>query len=197
MQKDTLKERRAEEQRQKRKRTILIIAGSVLVVGLLAGYLIWRENRPLPGESVPVMANAAEHVADGQDPGPFNTNPPSSGRHYSQPMEAGFYEEDDPAAQVPYPEGYILHSLEHGYVVFWYNCQVLGEEDCSTLKSEIQDVMDDFQNFKVIGFPWTEMDVPAAATSWGRIQTFESFDPDLARKFVRANRYQAPEPNAP
>ncbi|MDZ7844976.1 MAG: DUF3105 domain-containing protein [Anaerolineales bacterium] len=197
MNKDTLRERREKERRQKRIKMFLIIGGAVLAFSLLTGYLVWRENRPLPGERVPVMANAAEHVAAGEDPGPFNSNPPSSGRHYGQPMEAGFYEENDPAAQVPHPEGYILHSLEHGYVVFWYNCQVLEEEDCSALKSEIRDVMDGFQNFKVIGFSWAEMDVPAALTSWGRIQTFETFDPDLARKFVQANRYQAPEPNAP
>lgn len=197
MNKNTLRERRAEERRQQRIKKFLIIGGAVLVISLLSGYLIWRENRPLPGERVPVMANALEHVAAGEDPGPFSSNPPSSGRHYGQPMEADFYEEDDPAAQVPHPEGYILHSLEHGYVVFWYNCQVLEEQDCSALKSEIRDVMDDFQYFKVIGFPWTEMDVPAAMTSWGMIQTFETFDPELARKFVQANRYQAPEPNAP
>jgi len=34
-------------------------------------------------------------------------------------------------------------------------------------------------------------------TSWGQTQPMEQFDARLARSFIRRNRNQAPEPNAP
>ena len=70
-----------------------------------------------------------------------------------QELDAGFYEESDPAVQSEFPEGYLLHNLEHGYTIFWYNCDLLDEASCSNLKTEIKSVMDDLNNFKVIGFP--------------------------------------------
>jgi hypothetical protein len=57
--------------------------------------------------------------------------------------------------------------------------------------------MDTVDNFKVIAFPREALDVPVVMTSWGRMQTFEGFDPDQARTFVERNRNKAPEPNAP
>lgn len=143
------------------------------------------------------MANAGEHVAVGQDPGPFNSDPPTSGRHYGDEYEAGFYEESDPEAQHEYPEGFLLHNLEHGYVIFWYNCNLLNDGACNNLKTQIKSVIDDFNGVKVIGFPRATIDAPVVATTWGRMQRFDVFDEELAADFVRANRGRAPEPNAP
>ena len=56
--------------------------------------------------------------------------------------------------------------------------------------------MDDFGGFKLIAFPWESIDIPVAMTSWGRLQQFTSFDPELATAFIEANRNKAPEPQA-
>ena len=40
------------------------------------------------------------------------------------------------------------------------------------------------------------LDTPVAMTSWGRLQRFDSFDPQTAAAFIEANRNKAPEPNA-
>ncbi len=123
--------------------------------------------------------------------------PPTSGQHYGQPLESGFYEVGDPETLVPFPEGYILHNLEHGYVLFWYNCDLLDEIACTQLITKIRKVMDDFNNVKLIAFPWSTLEVPLAMTSWGKIQSFATFDEEIAKEFVKSNRYQSPEPNAP
>ena len=136
-------------------------------------------------------------MLEGEDPGPYNTNPPTSGAHYGADLEAGFYEEAEAAGLGPYPEGYLVHNLEHGYVIFWYNCDLLDEVACTELKANIQDVMDGENDFKVIGFPWPSIDAPVVMTSWTRRLVFDEFDSDLARQFVRTYRNQAPEPNAP
>jgi hypothetical protein len=148
----------------------------------------------LMGDEVVIPSNA--HVSTDVSPGPYNTNPPAGGAHYDSDFPAKFYQESDLALLPNHPEGYLVHSLEHGYVIFWYNCQA-SNTNCSTLKQTIQNVMDETGNTKLIAFPWPGMDVPLAMTSWGRILKFTKSDPVLMKQFVERNRYQAPEPNAP
>jgi len=192
-----MKTKRQVKKQQRRRKQIqnwVIWGGlAVIVLGVL-GYAVFARAKPALGESVPVMANTS-HVPEGTDPGPYNTDPPTSGQHYDNEMQAGFYNEGDQAS--PYPAGYLVHSLEHGYVIFWYNCSLVSDQDCANLKSSIQSVMDRANNFKVIGYPWPSIDVPVVMTSWGRIQKFDKFDPKLAYDFVVANQNKAPEPNAP
>lgn len=197
MERNTLQERRKAQLKTKRLRNTLIIGGSILLVGGFLGLLTFNYLKPLAGEDVPLLEDAVAHVPDGTDPGPFSSNPPSSGRHYSSPLNAGFYDLDDPVFQLPYPEGYLLHNLEHGYIVFWYNCTILDESACANLKSQIKSIIDDSQSYKLIGFPWPEMDTPLAIASWGQLQVFDSFDEGAARAFITTNRNQAPEPNTP
>ena len=192
----TKREIRNEKSRQK-KRTSTIIWSAVGIVAFgLAAYVLWIAVRPAQGKSVPVMSDYG-HVEEGADPGPFNSNPPTSGRHYAEEFEAGFYDEDSLEAQYPYPEGYIVHNLEHGYVIFWYNCSTVGENECKRLKDQISSVMDDAGNFKVIAFPSDSIKYPVVMTSWGQMQEFTAFSPSEAIAFVERNRNKAPEPNAP
>ena len=117
-------------------------------------------------------------------------------QNLSQEYEAGFYNENSSQAQADYPEGYLGHNLEHGYIIFWYNCDSLDKTGCDTLKGQIQEVMDKYDNFKLIAFPSDSLDVPLAMVSWGQLLRFESFDEGLASQFVKVNRNRAPEPNA-
>jgi hypothetical protein len=191
--KNRMEQRQKRQRQQKLKRISIGILGAA-ILGVLV-FTLTLGARDSVGEEVEIMADLS-HVAEGTDPGPFNTNPPTSGRHYASQFFAGFYEEED--VDVPFPAGYLIHSLEHGYVIFWYNCDLLNEVECETLKSEIRGVMDQAGNFKVIAYPWPSLDIPISMTSWGRILHFdEGFDAELAFSFVQNNRNKAPEPNAP
>lgn len=141
--------------------------------------------------------SSSNHVATGTDPGPYSTNPPAGGPHYAEDYDAGFYTESDPETQVEYPEGYLVHSMEHGYIIFWYNCAANPALDCADLQQQIRDVMDQAGNLKTIAFPWPSMDVPLALTSWGRILKLDAPDTQVMAQFVRTNRNKAPEPNMP
>lgn len=196
--------RRARKART-RKRSYFIWGGVGLVsIVLIGAFLALRRSGSAQtgngfaapvGDSVAILP--ADHVEAGTDPGPYNSDPPTSGRHYAAEYDAGFYDESSPQATELYPEGYLVHNLEHGYVIFWYNCATLDVPGCTDLKDQIKKVMSDFDNFKVIAFPRPSLDVPLVMTSWGRIQPFDSFDLTLAKAFVRNNRNKAPEPNAP
>lgn len=185
-----------ERQRKERIRNYLIWGGIAAVVLAIIGYFVWANVRPQSGEAVAVMPSTG-HVPEGTDPGPYNTDPPTSGEHYPRSLPAGFYTQADAEELGEHPEGFIVHSLEHGYVVFWYNCEAPGVSDCDQLMEQIQDVMNDFDNFKVIGFPWASIDVPVVMTNWGHILEMESFNRASAAQFVERNRFRAPEPNAP
>jgi hypothetical protein len=185
------------EKRKQRKRNSMLIWGSVAVVALaVLGYALWVAFRPSSGESIPIMASS-NHVAEGEDPGLYNSDPPTSGPHYANEFNAGFYDEEDAANMADYPEGYLVHNLEHGYVIFWYNCNLLDEQNCSELKIQIKSVMDEFNGVKLIAFPRESLDVPVVMTSWGQLQQFEVFNENQAASFVESNRNRAPEPNAP
>lgn len=190
--KQTMRERR----RRRTTITRIIWGGAAIVLVAVIGYFAWNALKPAAGQAVPIMADSG-HVEEGQDPGPYNTDPPTSGRHYANELDAGFYDEADRDSIFGYPEGYLVHNLEHGYVIFWYNCSLVAEGECTELKSQIQSVLDRENNFKVIAFPWDSLEVPVVLTSWGQMQEFETFNPGLAQSFVRQNRNQAPEPLAP
>ncbi len=197
---------RARRQREARRRTITLVAVAVVGVGGIA-FLASRAQQIAPSptpagtaESLGVLEptmESVQHVPEGVEPGPFNSDPPTSGRHYSTPLSAGFYDEDALQTFAPYPEGYLVHSLEHGYVIFWYNCDAALDRPCDELKDQIKEVMRKASNFKVIGFPHPSLDIPVVMTTWGRELRMDQFDPDLALQFVETYRGVAPEPNGP
>ena len=166
--------------------------GIGVVVLAFIGFIVWQGVKPAAGEFVPIMTSEP-HIPTDSDPGQYNSDPPTSGLHYAEEANVGFYDEN----AYTYPAGYLVHNLEHGYVIFWYNCDLLDESACSEWKSQVRSVMDELGGRKMIAYPWPSLGVPLAATSWGRIQKFEIFDAEQAKAFYRANLNKAPEPNAP
>lgn len=90
---------------------------ALFILGMVVGgsYWFYKEvTKPMPGEFVEDLGR--EHVPDGAVIS-YNSNPPTSGPHYEQWAKAGVY-------QSPVPDGYLVHSLEHGYVIISYNCEI-------------------------------------------------------------------------
>ena len=202
MEKSQRQRMNSRRQQAKRKQTIVWSFLAVVVVGLV-GLMVFQSGKEDDhaladspstggvGEYIPI--ETSDHVQDGQ-PVTVPSDPPTSGTHYGVSMPAGFYQTDSPEYLDPTHDGYLIHSLEHAYIIFWYNCDILDEQSCSALKADIQEVMDEFQGLKLIAFPRPTIDVPLVMTSWGYLQKFDSFDPDLAVKFIETNRPLAPEP---
>lgn len=184
-------ERRERNQRQKLISTLTWGGIGVAILAII-GFMIWQGVKPAAGESISIMTSSP-HIDVDTDPGQYNSDPPTSGLHYPQEANVGFYDENI----YTHPAGYLVHNLEHGYVIFWYNCDLLSESACSDLKSQIRTVMDELGGTKLIAYPWNSIEVPLVMTSWGRLQRFETFDPVQAKAFYRANLNRAPEPDAP
>lgn len=180
------------EAEERRKQMLIIggvIAGVLLVIAALA-YLVWQATLPPPGTPVPIQGR--DHIQPGQPHDPYNSDPPTSGPHYDTPIAEGFYNE------APADE-YLVHSLEHGYVVIWYNCAKITEAECETLKQQIQEAMQSSglaavtNTLKLIAVPRPSMEHLLVLTSWGRIDRLDSFDQNRVRRYITLFRETAPE----
>jgi len=183
-------------ERNRRQLISRILWGALAVVAVIAlGYFGLQLFKVRPGSSVPVMATT-QHIEIDEQHEPYNSDPPTSGSHYAQPAEAGFYD-------VALPDEQLVHNLEHGYVVIWYNCTGLEETVCESFKEKIRGVMGQAgtvglsSSKKLIAVPRLSLPGSIAATTWGRLYQPETFDPDELLAFIKEFRNKAPEPNAP
>ena len=182
------RELRQSSNRRRQLMSRLVWGVAALLVLAVISYGTWRAFRPKLGVSIPVMAT--KHIDDGEQHDPYNSNPPTSGPHYAQPASAGFYDEALPDEQ-------LVHNLEHGYVVIWYNCTGLDETACTGLKTQIREVMNRASLTKLIAVPRLSLSGPIAATTWGRLYQPAALNADQLLEFIKEFRYKAPEPGAP
>lgn len=99
---------------EKKGKLVKWLVSLLVVVGILGGgYLLIRQStKALPGEEA--ADKGREHVTDiyGVE---YSSNPPSSGSHFPVWAKPGVYDRF-------ISDGYLLHSMEHGYIVIWYDC---------------------------------------------------------------------------
>ena len=93
-------------------KTWIIVGGIVL---LFIGFLAWlfiASSKPLPGEKIADLGRGHIPLGEVVD---YNSNPPTSGKHYEDWIRAGVYETSK-------DDRNLVHSLEHGYIIMSYNC---------------------------------------------------------------------------
>jgi hypothetical protein len=165
---------RREQARKERTRSMLILGVCVVaVIGLLAAALVpylkdRSEANALAGKSVAkigVSASAAacddivtkptdksqNHIPDGTAI-TYADSPPAFGNHrpVSAPFERKFYTASDR------PEvAQLVHNLEHGYTILWYDDTVADDKD--QLK-DIEAIARKYDGDRFIAVPWTKED---------------------------------------
>lgn len=165
---------RQEQARKERVRSMAILGVSVVVVvGLLVAALIpylkdRNESKELAAKSVakigvsessagcdPIVTKPTDekrnHIPEGTAI-TYPDSPPSFGDHrqVSAPFERKFYTADDR------PEvAQLVHNMEHGYTILWYDDTVA--EDNFQLK-EIEAIAAKYKDAKFIAAPWTKAD---------------------------------------
>jgi hypothetical protein len=96
------------------------------------------------------------HVADGT-PITYNTDPPTSGTHYPSPQAGGFYDTEIAA-------GYLVHSMEHGGVIIYYNAPALTTAQLDTLRARPASHPGFFSQVVVV--PRNDPVYPVILTAW-------------------------------
>lgn len=223
---------RREQQRAEKRRTYAIIGGFVavalVIVGLGAYPLVKQslEDRELEGVALADIGTPmgqascqepqtedATGNADHRDESEeltYDAAPPSFGYHYPTwaPLSRKFYTADDRPKV-----GYLVHNLEHGYNILWYDETVADDPQALKAVRGIADKFpgEDFEN-KFIAAPWTAEDggsfpdgAHVALTHWsaddsgqqGVTQYCGQVSGEAVEQFVDTYPYtDSPEPNA-
>jgi hypothetical protein len=97
------------------------------------------------------------------------------------------------------PAGFLVHALEHGAIVYWYNCP----EGCADEVARAQAMIDALpvdplcvgtsSQRRVILVPSPELDVRWAASSWGYVIKSSCFDAAALRSFYVDHVGRGPE----
>ena len=125
---------------------------------------------------------STSHVEEGSEIMWMN-NPPHSGDHYPTWANWGEHEE-------PIPRGNWVHNLEHGGIVFVYNCP----EDCSAELDVLRSVMDAHPDLSILMTADSLLDAPRfAAISWTWVLETDAPDFDELSCFVQQHYDNAPE----
>lgn len=177
-----------------------VVVAALVVLGIIGTLAGRDDSEPRPGD-LPA-AQACSPVVD-VPPAPgvprhlngeltYDRVPPSSGDHHPNPMTAlrRVFTPEDGA-----PVERIVHNLEHGYVVVWY--------DPARADTELLDsVLDTIDERKVFAAPWPRggMPAPYVVTAWGHEQHCTGVSGEAVRAFFAEHggpNGEAPEPNAP
>jgi hypothetical protein len=132
-------------------------------------------------------ATSNDHVEQGTDID-YETVPPTSGPHYSSryTVEAGFYTDRQPL-------GGLVHSIEHGAVVVYYDPAGLSDDAESHLRSYAGNYTGAFQSFVAVPTPVDDPDSTYVLTTWEKRYTMDTYDPDAVRAFTAEYLGRGPE----
>jgi hypothetical protein len=173
----------------------LLAIGGILVLGAVVLVLILVFGGTTAPDDSGIGTRQADagnpHIAEGTQGTGYTSVPATSGPHWSSadsPGPWGVYT----SAQ---PQERMIHNLEHGGVVIWYQP---GKLDAAGVKA-----LTDFVNqqitterFKVILVPWSGSDFghPIAVTAWDWLLYLETPDLDKVRTFINTHYGNSPEP---
>jgi len=162
----------AEANRRKYRRWAGWTIGVFLALGAL-GWLLAEQQQSLPGEAVPVMEDQS-HIPDVTSPHtPYNSDPPTSGPHVENIARWGVHQE-------PLPKELLVHNLEDGGVVIYYN----RSADEAAVK-QLEAIVGRYPQHVVL-VPYPEMDNPITLTAWGRMDRLQTPEEERIVRFIEA-----------
>lgn len=169
-----------------RKYVYVLLGLTALVVFLV--WLFIESTKPLPGIKIADLGRRHVPIGEKVD---YNSNPPTSGKHYEDWIRAGVYTE-------PKDDRNLVHSLEHGYVTLHYKCleataSASLPEDCTGRKDTLAKIYEKKGKSKLIVLPRPDLETNFALTAWNYLDKFDSFDASRIEKFIDAHLNQGPE----
>ncbi len=168
---------RREQQAKERRKTLLVLGTAVLVGAIIIGTAVWQfvqkdasDSRALSSIGVPAdqagcqdpvtrsAKGSGQHEPEGQKI-LYPDSPPAFGPHWGnwlQPNEVRkFWSADDRP-----PVERLVHSLEHGWSILWYDDTIADDDtaitDLKAIASKFPSVTDAEQ--KIMIAPWTADD---------------------------------------
>lgn len=178
---------------------VLVAVGLVAYVTLFAGGgngggdVEGLEGEPLPEQGNESLltdvqtfpSQGTEHVDRATDV-EYNTMPPTSGPHYAQPASAGYYTETPPL-------GELVHSLEHGAVVIYYDPARTSPAANESLQKFSQAHTGTWRSVIVAPNPSEDPESAYVLTAWEHMLRMDSYDRRTVRAFLAEYLGRGPE----
>ncbi|MEI6186776.1 MAG: DUF3105 domain-containing protein [Dehalococcoidia bacterium] len=149
------------------------------------------EDLKLPAQGdAALLTNVISPADEGRDhiwpdhPVEYQTMPPTSGPHFPDPTAPGFY-----TARPAF--GYLVHSLEHGSAVIYYDPARLSPEIETSLRSFIKANSD--SEVGIIAVPDADFNYPFVLTAWDKMLKLDKYDPRVVRAFLAEYLGRGPE----
>ncbi|MCP8615283.1 DUF3105 domain-containing protein [Salirhabdus salicampi] len=117
-----------------------------------------------------------EHLQDVSDfnPNDYSSDPPTSGPHMGNLVKAGYYEEI-------IPDPYLIHNLEDGYIVIYYNEGSIGH-----IKEDLQQLAEESKGHSgVVVVPRSGIEEEVILTAWTKMLRMNDFDREKAEQFIK------------
>jgi hypothetical protein len=168
---------------------VIVGIGALVIVGLSA-IALFALLAPGGSASVgtPQAMDGRTHIEQGTAGGPYSSTPAASGPHWDQPIDWGVY-------QTAIPQEPVIHNLEHGGIVIWYQADQVGPTEVTELQ-EWTRAWNGTERYKVLLAPWagTDFGAPIAAVAWTWLLYLDEVDTDLMDQFLDQHYGDSPEP---
>ena len=180
----------------------LLTIGGIVVLGVAVLVLIFvfgGSGSSSDGGAIGVRQpdDGRNHIPEGTSGGPYHSIPATSGNHWSVAPSATDIGSPGPwgVYATAQPQERMLHNLEHGGIVIWYQPSRLDKAGVDTLTAWVQQQITTSQ-FKVILTPWSGPDFghPVAVTAWFWLLYLDTPNTDSINAFLSAHYDQSPEP---
>ncbi|MFQ5773891.1 MAG: DUF3105 domain-containing protein [Kiloniellaceae bacterium] len=172
-----------------------VALAAIAVLAVVAAGVFWWRNTQTENEFFALAAKGRSALArvetlpnDGQShlqPGErhkYAAEFPTSGPHDPVPTDPGFYDQPQRATR-------IVHALEHGHIVIYYDDP--GADVLDRLKDWA--ALYDGHWDGVIATPFSGLGRDVVLTAWRKVLELDGFDPAAAAAFIDEYRGRGPE----
>jgi len=114
----------------------------------------------------------------------YNTDPPTSGDHWPDPQPGGFY-------TTPIAPQYLVHSMEHGAVIIYYDASFLSAADLAAIQALAAAHPGNFG--QVVAVPRSDAAFPVILTAWTHRLRLTTYDQARVDGFISLFLGNGPE----
>ncbi|KKT81310.1 MAG: hypothetical protein A3B99_03965 [Candidatus Yanofskybacteria bacterium RIFCSPHIGHO2_02_FULL_44_12b] len=170
---------------RRRKKTLKkAVVWAVLILAIFLVVFISSKNEttqePTNSAEQFFAAQNRDHIKVGESHPAYNSDPPTGGWHYDQPVQSGIYDKE-------FPDEQLIHNLEHGHVWISYRAD-LDQESIEKLA----DIAKDFGS-KIVMTLRSKNDTKIALASWEYLLKMDTVDEAATNEFIKDHRGRGPE----
>ena len=186
--------RQARRRKEALRRKAIVAGVAVVVVALVAFLVNDRIADRRAAQRLDTILTAGDCEVDERTdtggeanhiPNPtYEVNPLAGGAHTADAASEGVYDPGEAPADGP-----LVHAMEHGFIVIWYQPQIPAAE-----LERLEDIAEDdrYSNATLL-VPRASLPVPVAATAWHERLLCNGVEEKPITEFIKAFRDKGPE----